>query len=294
MFKTVEQYLKALKKEMQGIDKATIQDALIDAEEHLRTALENNSEESNDDLISNIIEEYGTPQEVASAYAEVERLSTPAPSISENLKQQSVFGKLFSVYADPKAWGSLFYMFIAFATGIAYFTWVVTGVSLSVSLSIFIFGLPLAMLFILSIRGIAWIEGRLVEALLGVRMPRRPRNTPNEGKFLNRLLTLLKDKYTWFSMIYMVIQLGLGIIYFTITVTLFSVSLAITGIPILQEFFNQPVIMANNLQIWFPFWSYPLVILVGILLVTLTLHLIRGIGNLHGKYAKAMLVIAQE
>ena len=40
MYNSVEKYLDALKKEMDGIDKATVQDALSDAEEHLRTALE--------------------------------------------------------------------------------------------------------------------------------------------------------------------------------------------------------------------------------------------------------------
>ena len=39
---------------------------------------------------------------------------------------------------------------------------------------IMIFGIPLAALIFLSFRGLAWLEGRIVEALLGVRMPRRP------------------------------------------------------------------------------------------------------------------------
>lgn len=66
------------------------------------------------------------------------------------------------------------YMLIAFVTGIFYLSWAVTGVSISISFLIFIFGFPIALLFLLSVRGLALIEGRLVEALLGVRMPRRP------------------------------------------------------------------------------------------------------------------------
>ncbi len=39
MFNTVNEYLDALKNEMQGVDSATMQDALTDAEEHLHAAL---------------------------------------------------------------------------------------------------------------------------------------------------------------------------------------------------------------------------------------------------------------
>ena len=54
-----------------------------------------------------------------------------------------------------------------------YFTWAVVGASLSVSLLILIIGVPLLVLFLGSIRALAFIEGRMVEVLLGVRMPRR-------------------------------------------------------------------------------------------------------------------------
>ena len=41
MIKSVEEYLDQLKNELNGSDAATIQDALSDAEEHLRAALAN-------------------------------------------------------------------------------------------------------------------------------------------------------------------------------------------------------------------------------------------------------------
>ena len=41
MIKSIEQYLDLLKAELSGSDVATVQDALADAEEHLRAALAN-------------------------------------------------------------------------------------------------------------------------------------------------------------------------------------------------------------------------------------------------------------
>ena len=41
MIKSIEEYLDQLKTELQGSDAATIQDALSDAEEHLRACMQN-------------------------------------------------------------------------------------------------------------------------------------------------------------------------------------------------------------------------------------------------------------
>lgn len=289
MFNTVEEYLDALKQEMQGTDNATVQDALVDAEEHLRTALE-----STEDELSVIIEEYGTPEETAAAYAEVERRTAPALSGSATKKQDSGLGRFFAIYTDPRAWGALFYMLIAFVTGVIYFSWAVAGISTSISLAIFIFGLPVALLFLLSVRGIAWLEGRLVEALLGVRMPRRSLPAPKNAKLLDRIKELLKDKHTWFSLVYMFIQFALGIVYFVLLVTVFALSLTGLAIPILQEVFHLPMVQNYDVYYYMPQWGYPLAIMVGVLLWTVMMHLVKWIGGLHGRFAKFMLITEQD
>jgi hypothetical protein len=179
---------------------------------------------------------------------------------------------------------------IAFVTGVAYFSWAVTGLSVSVSFAIFIFGLPVALLFLLSVRGVAWLEGRLVEALLGVRMPRRQLFSPQNTKLIERIKTLVMDKHTWFSIVYMVIQFVLGTIYFVVLVTVFSFALTGLAIPFVQEIFHEPVVYMNHLRFFLPTWSYPLVILAGIVLWTSTMHLVKLVGGLHGRYAKALLV----
>jgi hypothetical protein len=293
MFNTVEEYLDALKQEMQGVDSATIQDALVDAEEHLRSALEI-AEENPTEALQVIIEEYGVPEETAAAYAEVERRTSPALSGLVSKKQKSGLGKFFAIYTDPRAWGALFYMLIAFITGIIYFTWAVTGTAVSISFGLFIFGLPVALLFILSVRGLAWLEGRLVEALLGVRMPRRSLPAPQNTKLLKRITELLKEKHTWLSLISMFIQFVLGNIYFVVLVTLFALSLTGIAMPVIQEIFNLPFIDAGSTGYYVPQWVYPLALLAGTFLWTATMHLVKWVGSVHGRYAKAMLIARQD
>jgi uncharacterized membrane protein len=292
MYNTIEEYLDALKNEMKGSDSALLQDALADAREHLSTALtvarEANTGLNEADALKTIVDEYGSPEETASAYREVER-RTPT-SLKQTDKPRSLSGRFFGVYADSRAWGALLYMLIAFVTGVFYFTWAVTGLSLSISLSVFIFGLPLAILFLLSVRGLALLEGRLVEALLGVRMPRRPLFTQHGLKWLDRLKQLLMDKHTWLSILYMIIQFVLGTIYFVLFTVILSFSLSLIAIPFLQEYLHEAFINVGNKLYYIPTWSYPLFVLGGLLLWTIYMHAARGVGQLHGRFAKWMLV----
>jgi hypothetical protein len=292
MINTIDEYLDALKEEMKGSDPALIQDALADAREHLSTALAetrgSNPDLNESETLQKLIEEYGTPEETASAYREVERRTSPA--LKKAAKPRSGLGLFFGIYDDPRAWGTLLYMVISLLTGILYFTWVVTGLALSVSLSIFIFGLPLAILFLLSVRALALLEGRLVEALLGERMPRRPLFSHQGIKLLERLKMLVSDKHTWLSMLYMLLQLVFGIIYFTLVITVFSVSLSFMALPILQGIFKDGLIVLGNARYFFPIWSYPFLILFGFLLWTVWMHIAWFIGQLHGRFAKWMLV----
>ena len=294
MLKNVDEYLVELKKELNGSDIATIQDALADAEDHLRIAVvnlrEREPELGESDALQTAIEQYGTPAETAAAYIEVERRTYPGLTRAPEPKSRSILGRFFGVYTDSRAWGALLYMLISLVTGIIYFTWGTMGIAISISFSLFIFGLPLAIFFLYSVRGFALLEGRIVEALLGIRMPRRPLFFPKNMKWFDRIKMQLLDKHSWLAILYLLLQLPLGVVYFTMTVIIFSFSLWGLAVPILQGVFNLPVGDIDGVYYYLPSFAYPLVILLGILLWTGYMHLAKFIGQLHGKYAKAMLV----
>lgn len=292
MFNTIEEYLDALKAELKENDPALIQDALSDAREHLSTALDaargKDPEARDADALKPIIEGYGSPEETASAYREIERRTSPA--LKQAKKSDSFLSQVFGVYIDPRTWGALLFMFIAFITGIIYFTWVVTGVSLSISFLILIIGLPIAILFLLSVQGLALLEGRLVEALLGLRMPRRPLFAEQGLKWFERLKALVTDKHTWLSMLYMVLQMPLGVVYFTLNVVLISLSFSFIGVPLAKLIYPNLIVHLEFGTGVMPGWVLYLLPIGGVILLTLTMHLVRAIGGLHGRYAKWMLV----
>ena len=134
MIKSVDEYLSLLKKDLSGSDAALIQDALADAEEHLRNALaqaKSGSNMSEAQAIPAITDKYGSPQEVATAYKQMESRLPTGFGRSANAGRQSIFHRFFGVLADPRAWGALLFLFLSLATGIIYFCWVVFGISLS-------------------------------------------------------------------------------------------------------------------------------------------------------------------
>jgi hypothetical protein len=295
MIKTIEEYLRRLKKELAGCDRATIQDALSDAEEYLRntleTALGTRPDLAEADVLLPVIEKYGTPDEVAAAYREIESRVPAALAPARHSGEKSSASRFFGVFADPKAWGALFYLLLfSLFSGIIYFVWAVTGLSLSAGLMVLIIGLPFLGLFVLSVQGIALIEGRVVEAMLGVRMPRRPIFSGKNLGWWGRFKILISQKHTWLSIVYMILKLPLGIIYFVVFIVLIALSLFGVALPILEQGFDIQPLVINNIPYYTPVWMLPLTVIAGILLLILTMHLAKVLGRMQGALAKALLV----
>jgi uncharacterized membrane protein len=294
--RTVEQYLDALRLALRGADPALVQDALYDAEEHLRAELAQHPGAAEGDVLERIVRSYGAPEEVADAYrtneATVQRaLRTPTPR-----PHASTIGRFFGVFADPRAYLSLLYMLLALVTGIAYFTFAVTGLSLSLGLAILIIGVPFFLLFIGATRVVALAEGRIVESLLGTRMPRRPAYPDRETPLLQRIVEMLKDPRTWGTLLYLVAMLPLGVFYFTFVVVGIIVSLAILLAPVFALLYHFGLVQIDgSVVMQYPHPALlPLISIVGLLMLTVTMHLARGIGYLHGQLAKTLLVAKRD
>lgn len=291
MIESVDQYLSLLKDELGDNDPAIVQDALADAEEHLRTALDRELE-SNPDLpeteaLAPIIAKYGTPEETAAAYIEIEARLRPGLGQKTTQNGRSALMRFVSVVAEPHAWGALLYMFFSLISGVIYFTWAVTGLSLSAGFLILIIGIPFIVFFLLSIRTISLVEGRVVEALLGVRMPRRSFFTPSTNGWWDRLKSLFGERRTWGGLVYMVAQLPLGIAYFTAFSFLVATSVALIIGPFIPEGLT---INFGDVTYEPAVWALPLIMLGGALLFLVTMHLAKLIGRLHGALAKALLL----
>jgi uncharacterized membrane protein len=294
MIKTIDEYLELLKRKLDGSDPATLQDALADAEEYLRNSLESvrakNPAADEGETLAAVIEEFGTPEEFAMEYKKIEARVGPAFAAARVDDNRPPFVRIFGVFTDPAAWGSLLYMLVSLVTGIIYFTWAVTGLSLSVGLLVLIISLPFIGLFFLSVRGLALLEGRIVEGLLGTRMPRRPIFLDSKLSWWGRFKVLFTSRHTWLALVYMILMLPLGVIYFSVFVTLIALAVGFIAAPLAQLFIPFPLVIINEAQYFISpvlgFFSF----LVGAAVALGTMHLARLLGRFQASLAKAMLV----
>lgn len=289
---TIPAYLEQLRNALAGADPALVQDALYDAEEYLRSELAENPGKSESEVITSVAGNYGAPEEVADIYRDTEvkvqtALRPPAPA-----PRRSALGRFFGVVADPRTYGALFYMLLALATGIFYFTWVVTGVSMSAGLAVLIIGIPFVILYFGSVRLLSLVEGRIVEVMLGERMPRRPLYSERGKPWLQRIAAMFTDPRTWSTQLYFLLMMPLGIAYFTIVVTGMATSIALIVLPVSLVLGFNGNLFVDGYQVLdqFNWWEWVAAVVGGVLLLFATLHLARGIGRLHGLFAKHLLV----
>ncbi|UXI66883.1 sensor domain-containing protein [Tahibacter amnicola] len=292
MPRTINEYLEQLRYALRSEDPALIQDALYDAEDHLRSEFAENPNVPPAELLARIASSYGAPDEVADIYRDKERvvqsaLKPPAPPV-----RTSALAKFFGVAADPRAWAATIYMLMAMPLGIFYFTWAVTGLSLSLGMMILVIGLPLTVLFLATVRVISLVEGRLVEVMLGERMPRRPIYAQRGLTLVERVKQLFTDTRTWTTLFYMTLMMPLGIVYFTTAVVGFTLGASLFLNPIVSLFWDIGLLNIDGEVFNLPLVLQPLQMILGIVLLFAMLHLARGVAKVQGAFAKHLLVQA--
>jgi uncharacterized membrane protein len=296
MIKTIDEYLDRLKKELSGSDPALVQDALSDAEEHFSTALSEVQEKSprlsEADLLQAQIEKYGTPSEVASAYKEIESRFVPTYAPQKQKIPGSFWAKFFGIIAEARTWSSFLYVILSALTSFFFLAWVLLGGTFSLFSLVLIIGIPVTGFFLLSLRGIALLEGRIVEALLGVRMPRKPIFIRKGLNWRQKYKALTTESYTWKALAYIILHFPLAWLHFMIVFVMFGFSVKSTFYPAWYWGLGRGLINIGQ-PFYPPAWSYPLVVLAGILLFFVTLHLAGLMGRIHGRLAKFMLVRKQ-
>jgi hypothetical protein len=285
------EYLAAIRTALVGADKALVQDALYDAEEHVRGEMAANPGVPESELLARIASSYGSPEEIAAIYRDteikVQRALRPPPPPPAT----SPWRRTFGIALDPRAWGALVYMLLSLLTGLLYFTVVTTGLSMSAGLALLIIGVPFFLLYLGVVRVLSLLEGRIVEGLLGERMPRRPVNAHRELPFLERIVAMLKDPRTWLTQLYMVMMLPLGLVYFTIGAGGLLLSIGLFFGLMGEALFGDglaPVYLDGQLMPAILLAPFALIFAVALGIVLL--HLARAIGVVQGAIAKHLLV----
>ena len=150
----------------------------------------------------------------------------------------------YNVVAAPQSYINILYLLLGLPLGVAYFVFLVTGISVGASLIIIWVGVPILALVLAGSWAMCEFERILAVSLLKEDIPQtiRERSTVTgdqnlssvERLFLGtwrRLKSHLSDRLTWTGLFYLFLKFPVGIASFVVAVTLVSVTAALLGAP---------------------------------------------------------------
>lgn len=148
--------------------------------------------------------------------------SNPEPT-----KTAGAIKRWYAPLATSKVWLQTIHLLLDLPMGIIGFTAAITFLSLSAGMVITLIGIPLLAATVLMGRFFAAFERSRSQILLGDNPP-APESFNFKGAPLQTMWAALRDVQGWKGLVYGVIALPLGIINFTITVVLWSLTIGFT------------------------------------------------------------------
>ncbi len=148
----------------------------------------------------------------------------PAPPAPAPPPRRSWIGGRLRAVVAPRTWKATAHLLADLPLGIAWFTIVVTGLSLGFGTIVTFIGIPVLVGVLLFSRVISSVERARAKALLDSDIA-SPFRSLREGSFWNRLKQLISDSASWKGIAYGLIMLPVGIFNFTVAITLWALAL---------------------------------------------------------------------
>lgn len=202
----------------------------------------------------------------------------------------SLTARALGPVTDAQTYRNLLYLFLRFPLGVAYFTILVTGISLGIGLTPLVVGVPILAGVLAGTTYIAAFEALLARRLLGVEVRFDPLD-PGELPLLDYLRAAVTDGRNYLLLAALLASFPLGIAAFTAIVSLTALSAALIAAPVLYPLpftqYRLGAVDVLGLDPLFVVDTLPealLASLFGLALAVVSLHLCnaaaRGLGHL--------------
>ena len=215
--------------------------------------------------------------------------SEPAPAGSA----RGPVGRFFGVAARPQTYRSLASLLLGLPLGTVWFTLLVTGVSVGLSLVVLaLLGLPVLLGTWYVARGAANVERRVAGLLPGGAIAPAPMAAPH-GNVWVRLRSMTRERDRWRELAFLLLRFPVGIATFTAVAVGFAVPIAVTAAPLTARFddrepFGTWRYAADLEDVASSPWAWPLVA-VGVVLLVAALHLLDGLARVCDRWARRWL-----
>jgi signal transduction histidine kinase len=198
--------------------------------------------------------------------------------------------RLLTPLVRARTWSETAHLLLDLPLGIAWFTVVVTGVSLGAGLVVVaLTGVLVLAATIAFGRAIGVVERARARALLGLTVtPPARRLDPVEGSW-RRLRGTLRDATGWKALVYGIVMLPLGIANFTVAVTLWSIGLAGVAFPTWAWAIRLDDWHGHAIHGWAKAGYISTTFVVGAFVLIVTPMLVHALANLDRLVVKGLL-----
>lgn len=191
----------------------------------------------------------------------------------------------FLVVLRPQTYLNLVFLLLSFPLGLFYFVFLVTGFSLGIPLIILVLGAFILAAVLAASWAMAAFERSLAISLLHVKIPPMEKPSASTAGFWQRVKDYLTNPVTWKGMLYLFIRFPLGVINFSLVVTILAAVAGLIAAPLIYPWatFDLGFAVVNSLS------DALLVMIFGLLVAPAGLHLLNYLARVQGELARVML-----
>src|SRR5262245_35462586 len=142
---------------------------------------------------------------------------------------------------ELRTWQETIHLLLNMPVGIATFTIIVTGFATGLGLLITLIGIPILIAMLYVSRAMGWFERGRAKLLLDLDVPSPYRPEPPRDTWYRPFLSKASDPATWIEVVYHLLLLPLGVITFSIVVTLLTLGFGLLFSPLLALIQQSPV-----------------------------------------------------
>jgi hypothetical protein len=191
---------------------------------------------------------------------------------------------LFGPATQVQTYLNVLYLLLAFPLGIAYFVFLITGISFAAGMLIIFIGFPILYLVLMACRALGALERGMASSMLNIRIP-PPAAVPAKPGFWQGFKAIFANTLTWKSFFYLLLKFPFGIVSFVLVVTTLATSVGLILAPLTigittLDFGWWQVDSKDEATVW---------CLVGVVLLILSMHLMNGLARVWGRFAQIML-----
>ncbi len=212
----------------------------------------------------------------------------PAAVAAPTPARPGVMARLFRPLVEARTWKATLQAVLDLPFGVAWFTIIVTGLSVGVGTLVTLIGIPILLLLLLFSRALSGVERGRAGLLLDIDVPSPFRSLPAPGGLWARVKTLVTDPAAWKALAFGLLLFPIGIVSFVAAVVLWTVGLTGVTFPLYGWALTSDT-GGLNLGVMERAINSVIIGVAGLIILLITPHVMRGLAAIDRALVRVLL-----